>query len=1562
MITTTESTPPPTDLTWEDALANLHYLEKQLTEVVQIDLETLRYRMTSAKIDLVSRKSLRLYQMRKLLNQTRRLCREEGDIMVDFTGVKAVIESAPKGTIDEDDYCSTKHKLLNLGGKLTDIRRKQQRLAGQVEELQGAMGELVDMSKLEEIDDYEFNMESFKKESSVLPEMPRLAPTLPSYNLFNHAPYSPNNSRPPSAMSVDNDRPYSVSPAPPGLLGESRERHKTRKVTVTVDTTTDDEDLPHDAYLPQKSGGLKKKKDLASGRRRHVSSDISDTESEDCYQVFQNNKMTPQQAREKAEEERKKVAEDEAKLQQEVEEQIKREEEEEKVKQEELAKKKKEEDEKKKAVMEAKQKAAAEKALQLEAKKKAEEEKKKVELDAKRKEEQAKKKAENEAKRKKEEEAKNKKEEEEAQKKAEAEEKKKAVEEARQKKKEAEAKKKGEEDAKKAEEEEKKHLKAEEEEKKKQKWQQKKEADAAAKLKEAEEMEARKQEEKEAEARRKEAEALQIQEEKMIQAEEERIRLEEEAKSMREQTKAMAESKKAKKVEEKAQTKEKNAVSGEKTPQKLDTSFGDEEPQSAQRPLSAAKKTPLQAEMELDASENAEAPPSRQKKVTSGKKTPQKTDDEIDTSQNIESAPSRQKKLSSGRKTPQSPEATLSTEQEAPPSRQRNKSSGKKTPQSPEVEEDRPSSMQSKGKKSPLQQQETEPDLLEEEKHQIKSKEDLFAAISDTTLKSGKKMRQRRKLPTGDEYEDSEEEVPAKKQSYKSRTASKERPQSKEEAQLMEVSTAEPKVPSRPGSRPKSGARGEQVMETSDDIYTEERISYEEAMEVDSPPMKSVKSRTTSRERPRSLRQMEDLSSFDTDEPPQRTLKSRTASDERPKSAKSIDDESSIEELKTVKSRTASRERPKTLRVMEDSSSIEIDEPPPPVRGAKSRTVSKERAKNLQEQPNTQEPTRNVRSRTSSKEAADHYKAEKSEDVYAKPKKLGSRQDSGEYENRPPSRFSDFMSDNLDGELTWDEDEDEMPSLAPMAGISGVQSRPESKSRSRPASRGIPDLEHASDDQEYRAGTRSRPSSRANLNTSREKPVEELYPDFDDEEFDLEQQQAQQARGAKTRTSSRERAPGTSRLQQSASSDRIQPLWPEEESDSEIPPGRTRSRTSSADRTRVVGGGRDDLLAEDTGYDSIPSGPSPGGYRNYRDEMELDTRQYVTEAGVTDTYYDPEDEDDEPPPAEPIFQGDQAGASGYQQSSRPASRGEVQQYDNRYLSPDGGKRAARSRTSSNEKPDMRDLPARSRTTSGERYQDMPEQEYMSAGSRSRTASRNSRHAEELYSAEESLSSRTSSRERRPRQNQKYRTANDEFEDNSAHEALEFSSAYQEGQYASEVENDPSSKISKKVSFAESDQKFHLRPSPDVKTIPGTNLFGFAPSSTHEQPPNVPLPTPKNSEVSESAKLALEELKQAEKERLEDSTSPKAFIKAMTKGVKGQPKPREERGGSLIDNVFRRGRSSSAQGSRSSSRQSSLDRAPKGGSSRSDHSTGSAENVDVSRRIGNSYLNQFQNFH
>ena len=1512
----TEKTPPPTDLSWLEALALLHKLEKQLTYEVQNDIQRLKQRMTASKIELVSRKSIRLHQMRVLLNQTRRLAREEESVMGDFTSVKAVIESGPKAPtgIDEDDFSATRAKLITLGGKLTDIRRRQQRLAGQVEELQGAMKELVNMDQLKEMDGYEFNMESFKRESSALPDMPRLTPTLgTSYGLFNHAPYTPESSRPPSRpssrMSMESDREFSTIP--------ENATHRTVKLRVQVDST-DDEDLPSDAYLPQQ----RRKKQLGPNRgrsRSHLTSESSDAESEDCYQVATFNRMTPAEAKQKAEEDRKKALEEEERIRKEVDEQLKKEAEEEERQKEEAAQKKKEEDEKKKAAMEARQKAAAEKAAQLEAKKKAAEEKKKSEADAKRKEEQEKKKAENEAKRKKEEEAKKKQEEAEEKKKAEAE----------AKKAEVEAKRKAAAEKKKAEEEAERKQKEEEETKKKQ-------AEEEAKRKKEEQWAKKKQNEADAIAQKKEEEAAQQrqqeEERKQIEAEkkaaEDRLRDEaiaaEEAKLKKEAAEArkQAESARAKKeaMEEKKKVEQEIEIENQKKKKELEAKMKAED--------NERKHSELAAKLQAEELERKPSTVSRERKISTS---------------------------ASGR-------ASKAEEEE---------------------------------------------EMLFDEKQQITSKEDLFSAISDTSLKSGKKMRQRRKLKAEEEYEDSEEEVPAKKQSYKSRTTSRD--------------------------------RAPEVQSVREDVEMVSRTSG--------------KSRTTSGERGR----LDEPESMDTSTS---QIKSRPTS--RANAAKSpvLPVEETIEQPKTVKSRTVSRERPKAME-------MEIAEDPMDLREA----IQKASAPQRKPSGDTAQVKRSAfKSRTSSRETKDT-------DAYTTTSEEGfpvnnslSRQASGDTldrpgqrVSRPPSRFSDMASENID-QLTWEDDDDEesMPSLAPMPGLHGAKSRtssrdglhgaksrtnsrerPASKDSTRPASRSIPDLEPHSSiiDSMPRPGSRtlaqeeeimrlvgeqeksrsrassksggSRTSSRERpttldipsameqaagtkrtRTTSRERP-KDLFPDFDEENIEAEQQKLS-ARGAKARTQSRERPPGAGVGRQGSFGEadertgargrqRVAPLWPEDSSDSEYnQQNRTRSRTSSADRKRLVGGGRDDLLAEDQGYDALPPGPSPGGYRTYRDEMELDTQQYADQYAAAETalpddasFHDAadrfDDEEDEPPPTEPIFQRSPAqeqyfqsqeadpisqslsSASGFSRESismldarsRTTSRDKLRQdqasigsgrsrekldqqqssYD--YLHPDQEAPAhgARSRTSSRDSRRYGYVP--------------PEEEEMPL--RSRTASREGRQT--FLSPEESdpIRSRTSSREERYKVglDDRYTTADDQYGEANVLDYPQY--RYDDRQVAPEYEHeDVASKSNKKVSFAEADQKFHLRPEPEVKTIPGTKLFSFSPSATHEQPPKDPLFAPEHLPVNKFETVTT---------TTEDPTSPQNFLKAMAKGVKGQPKPKDEKSGSIIDSLLRRGKSSSNQGSRNSSRQSSLDRAfskQGGGSSRSDYSMESGEYEVISK--------------
>ena len=76
MIKTTESSPPPTDLAFEEAVQLLHKLERKLRLEVESDLRDLRLQMTAKKIDFVSRKAQRLYTIRQQLGSCRVLCKQ----------------------------------------------------------------------------------------------------------------------------------------------------------------------------------------------------------------------------------------------------------------------------------------------------------------------------------------------------------------------------------------------------------------------------------------------------------------------------------------------------------------------------------------------------------------------------------------------------------------------------------------------------------------------------------------------------------------------------------------------------------------------------------------------------------------------------------------------------------------------------------------------------------------------------------------------------------------------------------------------------------------------------------------------------------------------------------------------------------------------------------------------------------------------------------------------------------------------------------------------------------------------------------------------------------------------------------------------------------------------------------------------------------------------------------------------------------------------------------------------------------------------------------------------
>ena len=1508
--------------------------------------------MTHSKIDLVARKSLRLYQMRVLLNTTRRLCREEEDIMADFGGVKAVIDSDPRGQIDEDDFMSTKSRLLTLGGKLTDNRRKQQRLASQVEELQGATKELVDTDQLTELNGYEFNMESFKRESSALPEMPRLAPSLPSYDLFNHAPYSPDVSRPGSAMSMESDRPGSA-------LERVRERSLHRKLTVSVAVeSTDEEEVASDAYLPQKHGS-KKRKDLTRNKRAPSETASETSDGEEVYQVFTNpnNRMTTMEAKQKAEEDRKKAADEEAKLQKSIDfnipnlidEQLKREEEEEKRQMQ------KEEDEKKKTIPESKPKPA-----KIESKKKEPEEKKaldiKTQAQARQAEEQEKKKSATEAKQKIEAEQHKKEVEAKKQAKLEAQMKEKADLDAKQKEKEEEeAKKKADLNAKKKEKEEneaRRKAELDAKQKEKEEAEAKKKADLEAKKKEKEETEARQKAELEAKMR---SEELKQKEEAEKQANIEAQKQKDQAKKDAEAFKKAeanreAEAMKLAEAEKEAEAKK---MAEEKMEAEAMKQTKTKRAAEAKRLADAEKEAEAVKLVEVEAKklaeEKMEAEAMKQTKTKRAEETKRLAEAEKESeaiklaeAEAVIPAKRKTKKEIVDISTERTEEATSTPrpeESENVASQQPKVTSRKGQKKVPEPElcmspaEDQELCM------SPTKalKQELELDLLEQQQAAIAQKpnsnrprsreelmsssgpqegkraaneeffqeepaqQDVFAAISDTSLKSGKKSRQRRaRAKVEQDYVDTDEEDIPQKKPYKARTASRDRLQGNNGSAQDESSnlrSAKSRTASKErlkenesniSQQPKSAAAQSRTSSSKDG-----RISQHE-MEIEETRVEKMQSRPRSgREEAQDSRSVDmevDIGRKSKDKP----LFHHDLRSQHEQMFPAEDDELMPESTVRPVSRKGGRSR--TSSDGQKVEAIVVTQQEQEQMAEVGRPVAKKTAL----------------SRTSSKEGQAHQR-------------LTSRQasaDDAAHHSRPPSRLSDLMSDQYEPELTWEDDEDmeeeSLPSLAPMS-RTGAKSRTTSGERReyepdepgakiqalpRPGSRSLAqevevlgllsEQEIVDKERAARRDKKSRTSSREKLKQdsfesqpdsyfemessepepalrpaksrtksaegytsrgaksrthSRERPrdfIQDLYPEekleFEEEQLRIIPRGAKSRTGsnevhpgAKSRTASREGRPGSGGLQHQT------PMWPEEE-DSELSQNRTaRSRTSSADRRKLVGGDRDALLAEDPGFTNaalsspvLPTGPSPVGLRTYREEMELDNRQYTYDSGDQgDTFYPAQEDDDEPPPAEPIDYPE-----GMQQ--RPSRFPET--FENITLN----------------------------QTAGSFDSDF-------------------RYEEEHY----------------------------------------------------DDDKDTSYSKSKKVSFAESDQKFQMKPDPDVKTIPGTKLYTFAPSSTHEQPQDSVSAVP----VSESVKAPEEESQYS----TAPSTTPKAFLKAMTKGIKGdnpQKAAKEgEKGGSFMDTVLRRQRSSSAQGSRSSSRQSSLDRDGKragGGSSQYESSAGSQE--------------------
>ena len=166
---------------FEQAVRNLCLLEKKLRRELLHNLHDLRLFSTQAKVDLVVRRANRLFAVRQQVKSSKTLFRQEREIMREFTVIQGLLSAAAQ--LDEDEWERTRSDCERLGGKLSEIRRRQRRLSGQVEDLEASLGELT--TALD--DDDETDVEKLVQEEK---EFDRMFPSLSSYPLFNSAPYS----------------------------------------------------------------------------------------------------------------------------------------------------------------------------------------------------------------------------------------------------------------------------------------------------------------------------------------------------------------------------------------------------------------------------------------------------------------------------------------------------------------------------------------------------------------------------------------------------------------------------------------------------------------------------------------------------------------------------------------------------------------------------------------------------------------------------------------------------------------------------------------------------------------------------------------------------------------------------------------------------------------------------------------------------------------------------------------------------------------------------------------------------------------------------------------------------------------------------------------------------------------------------------------------------------------------------------------------------------------------------------------------------------------------------
>ena len=776
--------------------------------------------------------------------------------------------------------------------------------------------------------------------------------------------------------------------------------------------------------------------------------------------------------------------------------------------------------------------------------------------------------------------------------------------------------------------------------------------------------------------------------------------------------------------------------------------------------------------------------------------------------------------------------------------------------------------------------QEESGDFIDDSEHRIDTKEDLFAAIGNTTLTAGKRSKQKSRRQTA---EVSKEEIKAASNyaeekmddaiiskennriGQKSRTSSGERPSSKlqqdEDEEMMEMTTEDvvnlttsrKTQKSRTASRERPSSKLQyNENEGAYDLNTEEEMNQAASR-------KAQKSRTASRERPSDL-----------------PIQSRTPS--RPSSRMhqneyeeeiDVEKETPVKQATTSKgqkSRTSSRERPTDLPIQSRSSSR------PSSRMAKNETEDAFIMEQEESVVQAATPTgRSMKSRTSSRERPKDLPINES-GVSSSRERIASRSD---YDDP----YINLQDTTMDEEAVFKQSVAESKPIR-----SRTTSRSKPSKQDRPSSRQGSDIAQEEIEEEMIQSYSNRARFAASRTSSSEDDTVHPRPSYPGKAHKSRTASGERQKGRDQDVSSvpklglgLEERPKSSASNKSYGKAKSRTVSRERPNDSlalVTDAQRRRSRTSSNEQAQQAN--REDILdPQEVAYEMMKKDHHP---RGFRDEAAMDLEEHEAADAQHRPYYDrnlvdeeemdeytnryrpynesdmlTEDDDEGPPPTEPIFDYNGAEITNGLGQSYNLRTGQQQGLE------DPGYDISRQENYNSYLPD------------------------------------NEQYAAEMEHSEDELGNRVT------------RT--------------------------------------KKVSFAAEDEQFNLKPEPEVKTIPGSGMFCFAPSSTHEQPKDV-VDGSKVSKTQNVTKTAPKGKKGGSKDdpSLKDqtendepsvpSTSPKTFLKQMISIDKGKNRSRDsskegnrrgdsrERSNSILDKILKR---ENSQGSQASSRQESMER-------------------------------------